>query len=448
MNLKRHLLLRMTAVGVACWLAVSGYVVAQSGGRSEQELAALADQLQALLQQDFRQRVTWGDATPESAPLAGIAAAVPEALCLRYWARDGSESELGCGVPALRSDLPAWLAAALSYLGPGSTSARREIRLWSRQVGTLQIIPYRGPLLERQWRSVRELLAVTALTLLALELLVLWVIRRAFRSTGDIVRALEELGEGVGELQLKGSQPQEFERIAEGIRRLAQRLHEVSNERAALTARLIGLQESERRELAHELHEDYGQLLAALAARIAGLRQGLAAGEGVTEADVQPLQALIEEMQAVLRALLQRMSSPPLEQQGLVAAIEELVIAWQVRLRGQPRISFSARADAEVAPSDERALCAYRVVQECLGNIARHAAGCGEARVELRVAAAALNVRVSNDLPDAGSSMAGAGTGMGLKLLRERVQSLRGVLSVQQSPSEFAVEAALPRASP
>jgi signal transduction histidine kinase len=437
----------MTVVGLLCWLCVSVYVLARSGDRTAQELASASDQLQAQLEQDFRQRVIRGDFAPQATPLGGIASRVPDSLCLRYWSNTGGESEQGCGPSAAQPQLPRWLAAVLSSVGSGPGSVRRDISLWNRPVGTLEIAPLRGPLLERQWRSVREMLIVTAVTLLALEILVFWVISHAFRTTGAIVNALEQLGEGATSLRLQVARPREFARVAVSIHRLAQRLNDASIERMALTARLIGLQEKERQELAHELHEEFGQCVAALAALIASLRQGIAAGETLTEADVTPLQTLIEEMLAALRGLLQRMSAPPLEQQDLIAAIGELIIAWQGRLRGRPHIVFDAQAFGAAVPSDERALCAYRVVQECLGNIARHAGGCGTARVELRVGPDALQVRVSNDLLAATAAETRTGTGMGLKLLRERVLSLRGAFSVNASREEFAVEAALPLVS-
>jgi two-component system, NarL family, sensor histidine kinase UhpB len=95
-------------------------------------------------------------------------------------------------------------------------------------------------------------------------------------------------------------------------------------------------------------------------------------------------------------------------------------------------------------PSNEYALCVYRIVQECLSNIARHAPACQTARVHIRQEPQALHVRVSNDLVGATEDGGTSGTGMGLKLLGERVRALRGVFSVEISATEFAVQADLP----
>jgi two-component system sensor histidine kinase UhpB len=345
----------------------------------------------------------------------------------------------------------------------------------------LEVRPDQVRLIDRQWHSVRDLLGLTALTLLALGALSFLVIGRALRPAAAIVRALEQLGDDAAHLRLPDYRPREFGLIAGGINRLAQRLAQTSAARAALTARLIRLQESERRELAHELHEEFGQCVAARGAVSTSLRHSVLAGQVLGEADVAPLEAGVEQMLASLRGLLQRLSRPPLEQQGLLSAVSDLVTAWQIRLHGRPQLLLDAGPGLDEVRGDEQALCVYRVVQECLSNIGRHAQDSRSARICLRRERQELYVRVSNDRhndapeeprhpggsrgPGAqsdalnslgsgfrrndggniGQTAPGAfSTGMGLKLLAERVRALHGRWSVTATAEEFAVEAALP----
>jgi signal transduction histidine kinase len=291
---------------------------------------------------------------------------------------------------------------------------------------------------------MRDLLGLTAVTLLVLDVLAFWVIGRALWPTASIVAAVEQLGEGANDVRLPALRPREFTLIANGINRLAQRLADSYAARAQLTARLIRVQEDERRELAHELHEEFGQCVTALSAVSACLRHSVSAGEVLTEADVMPLETGVEQMLSSLRGMLQRMSLPPLQQQGLRSALADLVTAWQIRLHGSPRITLDVSADADQVPNDERALCAYRVVQECLSNIARHAPSSQTACVRIRHQPQGLQVRVSNDLVGGKEQHATAGTGMGLKLLGERVRSLHGAFSVEVTATQFAVQADLP----
>jgi two-component system, NarL family, sensor histidine kinase UhpB len=444
MNLQLHLLIRMTLVGLLCWLGVSIYLVGQSGRRAAQDLATVADQLQPIVAADVMQRWVSLDADARHPDLGGVAARFPEPMCLRYRAQDGSDSDWGCSPTPVGISVPRWSAQVLSALGPGHISLHRQIKVFGLPAGTLGVASDDASLLRHQWRSVRELLGLTAVTVLVLDMLAFLVIGRALRPTAAIAAAVEQLGEGAKDVRLPVLRPREFALIATGINRLATRLADSFAARAQLTARLISLQEDERRELAHELHEEFGQCVSALGAVSASLRQSVVAGETLSEADVLPLESGVEHMLSSLRGMLQRMSQPPLEGQGLRSALADLVTAWQIRAHNDTRIQLDADASTDRVPNNEYALCMYRVVQECLNNIARHAPGSKTACVHIRHEPQKLRLRVSNDLTGVRETRAAPGSGMGLKLLGERVRSLSGCLAVEVSAAEFAVRADLP----
>jgi two-component system, NarL family, sensor histidine kinase UhpB len=448
MNLKLLLLIRMTLMGLLCWLAVSVYVVGQSGRRAAQDIAGVADQLQPMVAADVMRRWASLDSDARQPDLGGAAARFPEPMCLRYTALDGSYSDWGCGPSPVGSGVPQWIERFLSALGRGHISLQRPITVYGIGVGTLRVESEDASLLRHQWSSVRDLLGLAAVMLLALDILAFWVVGRALRPTAAIVAAVEQLGEGINDVRLPALRPREFRSIASGINRLAQRLADSNAARAQLTARLISVQEDERRELAHQLHEEFGQCVSALSAVSASLRHSVSRGNALTEADVMPLETGIEQMLSSLRGMLQGLSTPPLEQQGLRSALADLVAAWQIKQHGGPRVVLDADAGADHMPNHDYAPCIYRVVQECLNNIARHAPDSRCARVRIRQQPQWLEVRVSNDLAGAKQQRAGSGTGMGLKLLAERVGALHGVFSVEASAAQFAVQASLPMTTP
>jgi two-component system sensor histidine kinase UhpB len=448
MNLKLHLLIRMTLMGLLCWLGVSIYLVGQSGRRALEDITTVANQLQPIVTADVMQRWVSLDSDARHPDLGSAAARFPEPMCLRYSTLDASDSDWGCSPSSVGSGVPHWIARALSALGAGHISLQREISVFGLRVGTLRVESDDASLLRHQWRSVRELLGLAAVMLLVLDLLAFWVIGRAFRPTAAIVAAVEQLGEGANDVRLPPLRPREFTSIVNGINRLAKRLADSYAARAELTARLIRVQEDERRELAHELHEEFGQCVSALSAVSASLRHSVGEGDVLTEADVMPLETGVEQMLSSLRAMLQRMSLPPLEQQGLRSGLADLVAAWQIRLHGSPRVVIDADPSADQMPNHEHTLCVYRVVQECLSNIARHAPTSQTACVYVHQEPQWLQVRVSNDLVGVREERAAPGTGMGLKLLGERVRSLHGVFSVETSAAQFAVQANLPMNTP
>lgn len=409
MNLKLYLLWRMTLVGLACWLGVSIVLVVQSGREEQKHIAAVADQLVPMVGAEVMRRLISADLDARQPDLSGMAARFPEPLCLRYSAKDASVWDWGCEPSPAAAAAPRWISRLLTALGPGHISLQRQISVYGRPTGVLTVETDDATLLGRQWANVRQLLGLAALTLLTLEILVFLVIGR--------------------------------------INRLAERLAESHAARAELTVRLIRLQEDERRELAHELHEEFGQCVSALGALSASLRQSVAAGETLAESDVVPLETSVERMLASLRGMLQRMSQPPLDRQGLRSAVADLVTAWRIEAQVGSRLVLEADVGTEGLRNDESALCAYRIVQECLSNIARHAPHCKTACVGIRRESHTLHVRVSNDLEGARPTP-GSGVGMGLRLLNERVHSLGGFFSIDVSATEFAVRASLPVKAP
>jgi two-component system sensor histidine kinase UhpB len=127
MNLKLHLLVRMTLMGLLCWLGVSIYLVGQSGRHAARDIAAMADQLQPIVTADVMRRWISLDSDARHPDLGGAAARFPEPICLRYSAVDASDSDWGCSPSPVGSGVPRWIVRAFSALGPGHISLRRDI---------------------------------------------------------------------------------------------------------------------------------------------------------------------------------------------------------------------------------------------------------------------------------------------------------------------------------
>ncbi|MGA2397055.1 MAG: hypothetical protein ABSG30_03165 [Steroidobacteraceae bacterium] len=421
------------------------YVVTQAGRRTAQNMTVVADKLQAMVSLDVMQRLLSTGSDAGYPALSSAASYFADPLCLHYRAADGSTSKYGCGPGQQSEDYPRWLMRGLAALAPRHIELQREISLWSRTAGVLGVELDEDRLLGHEWHSIKELLELTAVTLLVLSALIFWVFGRALRPAAKIVVALEQLGSGRDYVSMPYFQPREFGLIADGINRLAARLAQSTHARENLTARLIQLQEAERREIVHELHEEFGQCVAGLSAVGMSLRTSVVNGERVTETDVEQLEDGIESMLTSLRNLLQRMSSSPTERQGLRSALADLVAAWQRRLPDGVCIAVDFQSLAGDIPNDERALCAYRIVQECLSNVARHAPTSPQINISVHEDVQQLRVQISNECVDAGRTAAAAATtGMGLLLLEERVRGLHGKFAVVASAREFMVQAVLP----
>lgn len=183
--------------------------------------------------------------------------------------------------------------------------------------------------------------------------------------------------------------------------------------------------EEERRLIAHELHDEFGQSVTA----IRSLALAIVSQAGARDPEMGEVARLIAEEAArlydAMHGLIPRLAPLSLDTLGLAATLESLVGDWQ---RRHPSIELSLRQDlpADLGPSITLAI--YRVVQEGLINALRHAQS---SRVALDVHSDSARIVVTVADDGVGLPAAWARPGhFGLRGLAERVEQLGGVFSV------------------
>jgi glucose-6-phosphate-specific signal transduction histidine kinase len=215
-------------------------------------------------------------------------------------------------------------------------------------------------------------------------------------------------------------------------------------ENRRLAQQYLLAQEEERRSLARELHDELGQCLNAIKLDATTIRDHpLAPPHDV----VQSAQAIIDvssRVYDVTRGLMERLRPVGLDELGLADALRHLVSEWQRRNPGvNCTLELRGRLDAL---SEQLNISLYRVVQECLTNVARHArAATVEVRVEGPVNAHDdVHVGVRDDGVGI-SAGAGGRAGLGLAGLRERVEALGGRFEVaDRAPHGAEIRAQIP----
>jgi PAS domain S-box-containing protein len=206
----------------------------------------------------------------------------------------------------------------------------------------------------------------------------------------------------------------------EDQRAATERLH-------ALSRRLLEVQEQERRHLARELHDEVGQLLTALSYQVE-----LAARAPAAEAPARlaEARALVRDLTAHVRDLSLRLRPTMLDDLGLVPAL--VWLADRVSAQTGVRVAVEHRgADGPVPPAV--ATAAYRIVQEALTNVARHA-GVRRAAVRLARVGGALTVTVGDAGTGFDPAAAADGRTGGLSGMRERAELLGGTFEVESAP--------------
>ncbi|HWA80734.1 MAG TPA: ATP-binding protein [Acetobacteraceae bacterium] len=281
----------------------------------------------------------------------------------------------------------------------------------------------------------------------AIVVLILWTVNRALRPVRALQDGFDRLERGDYSARLAPIPVTELTRIGEQFNSLAQSLGQVTDDNHRLIDALIDLQEAERKEIAHELHDEFGPVLFGIRAEAASILSNCRGSEATLKRIAERARAigdLVDGIQRTHARILARLRPLALDQLGLAEALRELVAAWQERC---PDIAFSVRAEEIVLGSEATGLALYRVVQECLTNAARHARA---RRVEVcleRMANEAHAVRVL--VRDDGCGLPPkCRFGFGLLGMTERVRALNGRLCIGNRPTggtEIAVMMDVPQ---
>lgn len=211
--------------------------------------------------------------------------------------------------------------------------------------------------------------------------------------------------------------------------------HVIARERLReLTARLTHAHEQERRRVAHELHDEIGQALTVAKMRLRMAENSLPEDATATREKLATLGKLLDETLQNVRALSHELRPPLLDEMGWEPALAWLCDSFSQRT-GLPVLYHhtggSDRLDGDVE------LVAYRVVQEALTNVARHA-GAEEVRVTTSLTPAGLEIVIEDNGRGFNLAALNSGhsfqAGLGLLGMQERVDSVGGQLEIQSEP--------------
>lgn len=221
-----------------------------------------------------------------------------------------------------------------------------------------------------------------------------------------------------------------YERIVQTEVEL-QRAHKLQR---ALTARLQTIREDERTDIARELHDEFGQSLTALKFDLAALISRLpkATARQALRERAQTISDDVDRIIKMVRRLTAQLRPGMLDDLGLTAAIEWYCADFHDRTGVKCNLSMPA-ADLDLAPTEATVL--YRIFQETLTNVARHA---NASKVDVRVATGAdgVTLRVEDngrgiDVPSVQGSRS-----LGLLGMRERAESIGGTFEIQGEPGK------------
>jgi two-component system sensor histidine kinase UhpB len=233
------------------------------------------------------------------------------------------------------------------------------------------------------------------------------------------------------------------------LRRAIEReLAEALAENQRLAQQYADLHEFERKALARDLHDELGQYLNVIKLDAVAVRESARTPTAPNKALLlEASRAIVENVDrvyAVVGNLIRQLRPVGFDELGVAAALEHCVNDWRARL---PGTAVDLSIEAELGSLDEtRALALFRLVQEALTNVGRHAHA---TRVSVRIGSSqapppeTLDVTILDN--GRGADMTQACAGLGLIGMRERVVAFGGVLTLDSRPGEgFKIAATLP----
>ena len=356
-----------------------------------------------------------------------------------------------------------------------ASSDTRPPTLTTEVVGVVRVTMSPAHMLAKQTRRFQVEVAIAALALAASGVLA-WVLARSLTlPLRDAIGALREIRGGnyrvalpvttggeVGELQasigemsvaLDQSKQDLENKVAERTRELLASRNEALRadaDKRKLIQKVNSIIEDERKSIAVEIHDELNASLIAvrLEAQSIGALAGKAeAGPEVEEIRVkaQAITRLALDLYANGRRLVRRLRPEVLDMLGLHGAVEEMLRHYDSG--SGCRFAFHSEGDFSRL-GNELAISAYRIVQEALSNVMKHA-GASNAQVTLVLDDEHDVLRIAVEDDGQGFDPAVSSEGIGIIGMRERVYALHGTMAVRSAPQRgTTVEIALPLTSP
>jgi len=262
-----------------------------------------------------------------------------------------------------------------------------------------------------------------------------WIVGAALNPLRDLGRLAKRLQSGDPTVELKNPDPYTT-RMAETLRSLFLQLEERNRELQALSERAIDAQEEERRAIAQSLHDDTGQALSMLIIHLDRIDERIRPDQKELKKQVADARDLASNSLTELRRILSGLRPAILDDLGLVPAIR-----WYARTNlegiGVNVVVKAPSTPLDLSPAITTTL--FRIVQEAVNNIVRHA-DAGSVTIVLQLNGSSVQLRVEDDGrgfdPNHASRDAVELQRLGLLGIRERAELLGGEFQIESAPEK------------
>jgi len=317
-----------------------------------------------------------------------------------------------------KPDAPNWF---IRMMKPEAVAFRRLITKGSKSYGYLVVEADPSDEVTEVWRDVQVLFWLGTFFLVLIVGLIYMALRQGLKPLETLANALGKLEKGDFSARVEALGVKEVSPIQVRFNHMASVLEKTIAENHALAGNMLAVQETERRDLARELHDELGPCLFGIRVDLADIER-IANEHLLTEIEnkVSSVKTITNHIQSLVRKMLSRLRPMTLDDLGLADAIRDMIRNWRDR---QPEIDWEWDLVGDFSDlPDTLQVTVYRLVQECTTNCVRHAEA-KHVKVEVRKEKETLKVAVTDDGIGLSANLV---RGFGLIGMRERVSALRG----------------------
>jgi len=366
-------------------------------------------------------------------------------ISIAWQADTGAPAEIYGGEDDAGS-VPGWF---VTLVHPRTTSVSVPVSIHGKHTA-LVITSIPNDEIAEIWDGVLTQLAVGSAVALALFLITMVVVGRALAPLEALSQAMSRIESGSYSVHVEPGGAPELAAICTKMNRLAETLGEAIEEKRRLAERAVSLQDLEREEIARELHDEFGPYLFTLRVHAGALmrlaKAGVPDADGVRKHGGAILEQ-VNDLQQFTRRILERLRPVGLAELGLREALGALLRLWN---ESHPEVEIETTISRSLGETGETAdLTIYRVVQEALTNVFRHAKAT-EVNVSIEPVERPAGIKGNRDyalvrVRDNGRGLKpGEKFGFGLTGMRERILALGGTLTVASGEGGVTIEAMVP----
>ncbi len=448
-NLKLYLMMLIILIGNACLLSTAIFVLYQSHAKSVHETTISAESIDKQLEvklvmghakgfqssELFLNFDFWANSENNSG------------LCVHFEQPDGKIVKRACRGASIIEPYPSLFEKIYCWGFQPGKEVKRPVMQHNKIYGFVTVVPNVETEISHAWHDVKTLIKLSAITITSLCTLFYFAVGWALRPAGLIVAGLEKMAKGNLSTRLADFRVSEWQRTGQAINQLTENLENTLVDRNRLALKLVSKQEDDRRYLTQELHDEFGQSLAGLAAVASSITQTAEKKYPQILSESQSIERITTHMMDLLKDMLGRLRPIDFDELGLIESLQGMVNEWNTRSAGKAQYSLKVVDVFDDLPNT-LSVSIFRIVQEAMTNIYKHSnAKHAVIKLEKLKYETGSNNAVSLIILDDGEvkKVEFPQSGMGLQGMRERVLALGGklILRVNQ-PSGLIIDVWLP----